>query len=247
MGKHYRTDIAKELSQRINMFKKKKLSEQVYQKLLSMISSGEFAVDSKLPSEPTLAERFDVSRPVIRQSLEMLRADGILYSRKGVGSFIKMVPDQAVFDVKGINSIAEIQRCFEFRISMEGECAYYAAMRREPKHLARIEAALEQMKALNTARQAGVNPDVEFHAAIADATENRFFMETMEYVRKSMVTSMNVTRLFTVQSSDQRMDLVQAEHEAIYEAIKEQDPERARSAMQRHLENAKERMFVGVT
>ncbi|WP_438714838.1 GntR family transcriptional regulator [Enterococcus sp. AZ109] len=62
---------------------------KVYNSLLKNIREGLYAEEGKLPPENILAKQMDVSRMTLRQALSLLQEDGILESRKGVGTFIK--------------------------------------------------------------------------------------------------------------------------------------------------------------
>jgi DNA-binding GntR family transcriptional regulator len=53
------------------------------------IRDGELAPGQRLPAETTLVERFRMSLPTIRQALGVLRAEGLIESRHGIGTFVK--------------------------------------------------------------------------------------------------------------------------------------------------------------
>lgn len=57
--------------------------------LRTEIRTGELHPGQRLPAETTLVERFRVSLPTIRQALSVLRAEGLIESRHGVGTFVK--------------------------------------------------------------------------------------------------------------------------------------------------------------
>ena len=59
------------------------LADKVYEQLFGWISNGQYARQSKLPSENELARSFEVSRPVIRDALKRLRDDGVMLVGKG--------------------------------------------------------------------------------------------------------------------------------------------------------------------
>lgn len=67
--------------------------EYVQQTIMKMIKSGELPINSLLPSEAALMERCNVSRNVVRQALKNLTDKGITQSVKGVGTFVKEVPN----------------------------------------------------------------------------------------------------------------------------------------------------------
>src|SRR5215203_2542583 len=53
------------------------------------ISDGEYAPGDRLPPETALAEQFRISLPTVRQAISVLRAEGLLESRHGIGTFVK--------------------------------------------------------------------------------------------------------------------------------------------------------------
>lgn len=66
----------------------------VYNKILRMIQDGLYPENSKLPSEPLLAEQMEVSRSTLRQALKLLQEDGIIEAKGGVGNFVRKVVDK---------------------------------------------------------------------------------------------------------------------------------------------------------
>ncbi|CAN5812959.1 GntR family transcriptional regulator [soil metagenome] len=64
------------------------LHEQISTWLRGEIEAGSLAPDSQLPSEHELCQRFDVSRVTVRRALQTLEADGLIYRRQGLGSFV---------------------------------------------------------------------------------------------------------------------------------------------------------------
>ena len=97
-----------------------KLCDRVYGDIVDRIIRREFAEGEKLPSEELLAKRHRVSRPIVREALARLREDGLIRSHRGAGSFVQLRPSRAMLDFAPLESLADIQRCFEFRIAVEG-------------------------------------------------------------------------------------------------------------------------------
>lgn len=62
--------------------------EQIYQKLRSKIDKSEFVEGGAFPSERELAEKFGVSRMTVRQALNSLKQDGLIYHERGIGTFV---------------------------------------------------------------------------------------------------------------------------------------------------------------
>ncbi len=219
------------------------MSDMVYERLMSAVIAGEFAVNSRLPSEIELARRIDVSRPVLRTALQRLRDDGILRSRRGSGNFVIRRPHQAVLQLAQLNQIADIQNCFKFRVGIEGESAYYAAANQNDALLARIDDALAGLDGAAHSSSPGVGVDFDFHMAVARASGNPYFISSLDAIKDQFLFAISITHNLSLRRSKERLFAVQAEHHAIRDAIAQSDPERARQAMRNHLEHARQRLF----
>lgn len=221
------------------------LGDQIYEEVLKRIVSGIYPENERLPTEAELCREFEVSRPVVREALGRLRIDGLVESRQGAGSFVRQRPNAAVLTFAPVGSIADIQRCFEFRIGLEGEAACLAAERRTEAELAAIAAALASLDEVIGGGRLGVDEDYHFHLAVARATLNPFYVSMIASIHTQISFGMNLARNLSLRKPFDRLRLVQSEHTAIYEAIREQAPEAARNAMRRHLDNARKRVFEG--
>src|SRR5947208_12834106 len=62
---------------------------QIAAALRREIREGQFKPDNRLPAETALAERFRVSPITLRSALSVLRSEGLIESRHGVGTFVR--------------------------------------------------------------------------------------------------------------------------------------------------------------
>jgi DNA-binding FadR family transcriptional regulator len=221
-----------------------RLADKLYEDLLTWITHEDMKEGYKLPSEQRLAEQFGVSRPVVRQALLRLRSDEIIISRHGSGSYIQRRPKKEFFDFAPIGGVADLVRCFEYRIALEGEAAWLAARRRTSADLKRMGDALRDMDEAVASRTVATGSDAEFHAAIAAATKNELFVSTMESLSTLIFAGMTVARNLSLRMDLARLELVQKEHLAIYKAIEAQDPSAAREQMRKHIDNARARLLT---
>jgi DNA-binding FadR family transcriptional regulator len=222
-----------------------KLSDYVYEQIFARIIDGNYRVNTKLPPEVDLAEEFQLSRPVVREALAKLRDDGVIVSRQGSGSVVTRRPDNAILRFAPIGSIADMQRCFEFRAEVEGAAARLAAARRDELALAEIAQALRALDECVEQGLLGVKEDLTYHMAICKASKNQFFIATLASIQTQISFGMNLTRNLSLTHPVSRLQLVQNEHKAIYEAIRQQEAQTAREAMVTHITNAKTRVFEG--
>lgn len=222
-----------------------KRSAAIYHSIVELIVGGEFAVNDRLPSEMELARRFGASRPVVREALARLRDDGIVVSRQGSGSYVRQRPDTALLRFAPFGSIADIQRCFEYRVGLEGSAAALAAARWDNEDLAEIDATYADLDQCIREGRLGVEADERFHMAVTRATHNSYHVAALIALQPHIGFGMNLTRNLSLLRTDRRLRLVQDEHSAIVEAIRARDEPGARRAMEIHIENARRRMFEG--
>ncbi|MDB5568089.1 MAG: hypothetical protein JWP84_4655 [Tardiphaga sp.] len=222
-----------------------KLSDRVYDHVLSQVIVGIYPVNSRLPPETRLADQLGVSRPVVREALMRLREDGLIASRQGAGSFVMRRPAEDVYNYAPLGSIADIQRCFIFRIAIEGEAAALAARDHDAEGLRRIIDAIAALDRVIDEGALGVEEDIALHRAVAEATGNRFFTATLAALEAQVAVGIALNcNLSLIQPRD-RLLRGQKEHRAVLDAIAAKDEAAARAAMRLHIENARKRVFEG--
>lgn len=219
------------------------LTDVVYDKLLALIQKDQLAAGERLPSEHALVERFSVSRPVLRQALARLSAEGFVQARRGSGHYVTETPRVKNIDYGPIQGIPDIRSFLEFRCILEGESAALAAQCRDTKLRAAI---IAKRKALETAAvqgQPGIDEDIAFHAAIARASENRYLIMTISALMEQTQIAIRLVRELSPQPLMHRWQDVRTEHHRIEAAITARDPEAARLAMTFHLRSGIARLF----
>lgn len=229
-----------------------RLSDVLYADLVNAISGGDFKPGERLPSEADLSERFGVSRPIVREALKQLREQGLIISRKGSGSY---VAGAGLTDGKGrhlgpqearrISSIADVQRLFQFRLSLEGEIAATAAQLRTEAQMDAIDQAAEALGRKSATGATAIEEDIRFHRAIAAATNNPFFMEAFDRISTDMAVLVELARSLLMTQPLRHIERVQADHTAIATAIRDRNPALARETMQFHINTAQARLFFG--
>jgi GntR family transcriptional repressor for pyruvate dehydrogenase complex len=227
-----------------------RLGDRLAQRMTALIDRGEFGEGGRLPAESELASRFGVSRPVIREALSRLRVMGVIFSRKGSGSYVLKRADRpaeapATIGFGPVDSLAQVRKCYEFRMSIEGDAAYYAALNRSPEMLLAMRDALARMEMAIEQGIVGMNADLEFHFAVARASGNEFFEAVMESMRTPLEFAVNLARSLSLKRPMDHLLTVQAEHVRMFEAIEARDKDAARLAMRTHIENACFRVFEG--
>lgn len=226
--------------------KKERLGDRLYGQILEQIASGALRPGDKLPSENELSRAFNVSRPVIRQALVRLQADGLVATRKGLGTVVQNAPPEGLTRFSQPSDVAHMLRCLELRLAVEGQAAAWAAMRHSASELRRIGKALELMGE-QLARDGGVTAaaDLAFHQAVAAASGNILFEQVLqsldEAIRRGMIIALGLTK----ERSPERAQRVLDEHRAIYDAIARRDAQGAELAMRYHLDRVRQRVTDG--
>ncbi|WP_441277330.1 FadR/GntR family transcriptional regulator [Tardiphaga sp. 172_B4_N1_3] len=220
------------------------LVDKVYGELAQRIANGDYAPDQKLPGEHELSDMFDVSRPVLREALGRLREDGLITSRQGAGSFVQMRAQPQPLGFARVETIADIQRCFEFRITMEADAAHFAALRRSDDNLGKMEAALGLLREATKKRKHREDADYAFHLAVSEATNNHYFATSLNALKDHVAVGMKLHGL-SLMGPRPGLEQVFEEHSSIFEAIRDRDAEAARTAMRLHLETSRDRLFEG--
>lgn len=222
------------------------LVQRVHQELRARIASGEYAANSRLPGEHDLSARFGVSRPVIREALRRLRDDGLIFSRQGSGTFVRDngAEQGRALAYAPVGTIADVQRCYEFRLEVEPANAYYAAKRHNHAALVALERALQLLRDTTRAHGHREDADYAFHIAIAEAANNYFFLSSMQALRDHINVGMKLHGL-TLLGPAGGLRGVLNEHAAIFEAIRNRREADAREAMRRHIQGSYDRLFEG--
>jgi len=219
-----------------------KLGDRVYEQIVERIVDGTLTEGDRLPSEHGFCRMFEVSRPVIREALARLRADGIIESRQGSGSYVRRRPVRDLLRYGDSTNAAQILRCFEFRIALEGEAAALAAARHTAADLRRIRETNEACNDAANKGRLGKEEDLEFHMAIAHASGNALFADTMELLHDDIQDGMDTARNLNKAEQKERVRILHDEHGTVLEALADSDADRARVAMRAHLHNAQSRI-----
>ena len=209
------------------------------------IRAGRARPGDRLATEADIMRRFDVSRTVVRESLSRLQASGLVETRHGIGTFVSQPDQSGNFKISSQDfaTVADVIAVLELRISLETEAAGLAAQRRTEAHLEAMQAALRAFQESIDKDSDAVPPDFQFHLQVARATGNQHFADLMTYLGAMIIPR---TRVNTPQHAPEGrlayLQRVNGEHESIFVAIRNQDPDAARAAMRTHLGNSRERL-----
>lgn len=225
-----------------------KLVDRVVEQLLERIGAGNYAPDSRLPGEHELAAMFGVSRPIVRDAIARLRDQGLVYARQGSGTYVSAEASAAsrpaALGFTPVKTIADIQRCYEFRLTIEPAAAEFAARRRDAAAVEAIAAALAELREATRHQLHRTDADFQFHRAIAEASNNHYLTASLDALKQHIAVGMHLHGL-SLMGPRKMLEGVYEEHEAIYRAVADGAAALARSLMQTHLEGSRDRLFEG--
>ncbi|SER52273.1 FadR/GntR family transcriptional regulator [Rhizobium sp. NFR03] len=221
---------------------RKSLGDVVFERMHRAIKSGAYQPDERLPTEHDLAAEFEVSRPIIREALRRLREQGLIYSRRGAGSFVRALGLKEPLGFGQLENVADLLNCYEFRLTLEPAAATAAAARHTEASLTAIAQALELMRDATNRQSHRVDADFEFHLAIARAARNSYFSTAMEALKEHIAVGMKFHGA-SVKRDSAGLARVFGEHEAIAKAIAAGDGPLAGLLMREHLTGSRERLF----
>lgn len=222
--------------------RKERLADTLYGQILEQILKGSFKEGDRLPAEHEICSAFSVSRPVVREALIRLQADGLVYSRRGAGTFIRAVPPSAITRFVQPSNISGYLKSFEVRFALEAAAAAFAAERRSSQNLHDLNEANERLREKVMSGQSASAEDFAFHREIAVASGNDLFVSLFEHLRGEISGSMGVALGLTKLGSDERRLAVLREHQQIVEAVRAGNSEHASLYMRYHLLQARERI-----
>jgi GntR family transcriptional repressor for pyruvate dehydrogenase complex len=209
------------------------IQKQILLNLKELINLKNLEPGDKLPSERMLSEKFNVSRSNLRQSLQTLEYFGIVKSIPQSGTFIADIGVTAlngmIDDILGL-PVPSFKDLVEARIFLELKGVKLAALRRTVDDLIHMENSLADYSEKVIRGEDAVQEDLLFHLAIARASGNPTINIFMLKITPEIITNFEKHH---VCDKDTAFRGIQ-EHKAILDAIKNQDPAKAKGAMKEH-------------
>lgn len=200
-----------------------------------LISTGELAPGTRLPSERDLASSLDVSRTSLREAMHELEVKSMVARRPGRGTIVTE-PPAAANDLYERISIAErtLRDIAELRETIEPRFAELAARRITDATLMALEDILQKTNRPLT-QQESIEHDITFHMLVAQASQNQLLV-TLGNLANEWTAA---TRALSHADEPARR-LSHAGHRQILENLRQRDPERSRLAMLQHLSEVAE-------
>lgn len=178
-----------------------------------------------------LETELGVSRTVIRESLKVLAAKGLVDSRQKRGTFIRAREEWNLLDADilrwqfdGSDRPTLLDHLAEVRAIVEPAGARLAAFRRTDEDLAALETALEAMENAGDDRQAIIGADLQFHRVLLAAAHNELLAQIETVIEPALAER---DRLVHTRPATDPLPT----HYAVYKAVEAGDPDEAERAM----------------
>jgi len=216
--------------------KPKRISDQVFDQLRELIFRGEMKPGEQIMPERELSEALDVSRTSIRDAINKLVVMGLLEQKQGQGTFV------CSLDSKEKNPLAaamedhdaSLEDLLEVRMGLECNAAALAAQRAVDKDINFMEKSINEMKDEVKSGRLGTEADVLFHMAISYATKNPLQVYIMKYFYDILFVGIKEA-LSQLHEDLANIDKIIKQHTEIFHAIRDHKPDKAYSAMERHI------------
>jgi len=221
--------------------KRRKLYEDVAERLEQAIQDGTYAPAGLLPSERDLMREFGVGRPAVREALFHLRKMGLVEIRSGERARVTTTTPQFVIGALSgtarhmLGAPGGVQNFQNARLFFEMGLTRHAAIHAGAEDIADFEAALvANREAIGDLRRFQ-KTDVDFHYVLAVIPGNPIFTAMHAAFAEWLLEQRQTT---LVRGEDVR---AYEAHRKIFEAVAARDPDRAEQAMREHLEHVARR------
>jgi len=215
-------------------------ASEVARQLVSLLTAGDLAPGSRLPSERVLAERLGVGRSAVREALAALEILGIVQIRPGSGTYLQggtsdLLPTTLSWGLMLASN--RTRELLEVRSSLERTAAILAAQRATPAQLDELQTYIDRQHQALDDPDAFIDADVRFHVLLARSAGNDVLADLLQSLR-SMLSVWVGRRVRTRQATEAAYE----EHRAILEALRAGDVLAVQRAMDDHMATASARI-----
>lgn len=221
---------------------RRKLSDEVFDRLENMITSGELMPGDEMPSERVLMERFGVGRPAIREAMQSLAKMGLVSISHGERAKVLKLTARSLFQqldptakIMLAQSIDTLEHLKSARIFFERGIAREAAEKASAKDIAELKEIIERQRIALGDADAFISADMEFHIRIAKISGNPIFVAVSEAMLAWLREYHTHMLIWT---GKEKYTLV--EHNEIIARMADHDPNGAEAAMLAHLQRSRD-------
>jgi DNA-binding FadR family transcriptional regulator len=212
-----------------------RLYERIVEQVEDALARGELRPGQRLPSERELVVQFGTSRATVREALRVLQSNGVVRSRPGDPQGPEILPLTTRGLEKQMRRLTRtdqlsLSQLLVSRMMLDSTANRLAATLRTPLQLARMESAIEGMRAaIVEGYEAFSESDFAFHEAIAEASGNMLIQVGNAVVRDT-VLSLISDKIAHARNAKALMRTSLRHHEQVLDAIRAGDPSLAAQA-----------------
>lgn len=198
------------------------------------ITGGDLLKGERLPPERAFAEQFGVSRGTVRDALRRLEEGGFVEKRPGSGTYVCFSEVETASIARSTSPLELI----DTRFALEPQIVRLAVLNATERALAKAERALEVMERNEADADAFAAGDETFHLALAECTRNSMLVWITERVTE-VRNNTEWARMRQITLSRAMIRRYNAQHRAVFEAVRTRNAEQAARAMKAHLDLAR--------
>jgi GntR family uxuAB operon transcriptional repressor len=222
----------------------KKQYQEIGDDLRNHIIQGLHPVGSRLPTERMIAEKYGVSRTIVREALLMLELQGVVDIRQGSGVYVMRIPaENEEEEERFFNSEIGPFEMLQARQLLESNIAAFAAKMPTKADIDNLKRILEQEQRAIALNDTSQDNNKVFHLLLAGSSQNQMLLETVESIWRHMDASPLWQHMRGhIETRAYRLKWM-GDHQTILAALRRRDVMGAWQAMWQHLENLKHSML----
>ncbi|NMN71930.1 GntR family transcriptional regulator [Rhizobium sp. 57MFTsu3.2] len=228
------------MSQPIEQIVRRKLSDEVFDRLERMITSGELQPGDEMPSERVLMERFGVGRPAIREAMQSLANKGLVNISHGERARVLKLTARSIFQQVDLTakimlsqSSDSLEHLKSARIFFERGMAREAAQRASATDISDLREIIDRQRDCLGHAEEFINADMGFHTRIAQISGNPIYVAVSEAMLAWLKEYHTEMLIWT---GKEKFTL--AEHEEIVNRLEANDIDGSETAILKHLERS---------
>jgi len=221
------------------------LYEEVSEKIINYIESGEWTPGEKLPGEMDLSKKFEVSRNSIRESIKALELTGILSSRPGKGTY---VANEALRNIHNLNFMSMIENTItiselmETRLMIEPQLVYKVAQKATKTDLKRLKEIVDISETGLRDKQFATDIGMAFHEEIARIADNKLIINFLKSINDQLIAQRG--KVIWKHHDPEKLFEQLDEHRIMLDLILNGEAEKASQRMYNHIKESIEILLI---